>query len=58
MTDLEKIFTELADSMNVYPVETMVVKLRTVAAMLDYIPSYSQSDAIRAAFGVKEEEDA
>ena len=58
MNDIEKIVRNIADSLSVIPVETMTVKLRTVAAMLEYIPSYNQADAIRAAFGIKEEEDA
>lgn len=58
MPDTKKIFNEIADRLAVYPVDAMVIKLRTVAAMLEFVPSYSQEDAVKAAFGIEEGGDA
>ena len=58
MSDTKKIINAIADAMTVYPQEIIIVKLRTVAAMLDRISTYQQEDAVLDAFGVKEEEDA
>lgn len=59
MSDIKAILNEIADRLAVYPVELMTVKLRTVANMLDFVSSYQQEDAIKAAFDLGEvEEDA
>ena len=58
MTDTEKIITAIADALNVYPQDLMIVKLRTIASMLDRISTYQQADAVLDAFNVKEENDA
>lgn len=59
MTDIEKIITAIADAMTVYPQNLMIVKLRTIAAMLDRISTYQQADAVLDAFNAKKEgEDA
>lgn len=58
MTDTEKIITAIADAMTVYPQDLMIVKLRTIASMLDRISTYQQADAVLDAFNVKEDENA
>lgn len=58
MSEIKEILEEIADRLAVYPVELMTVKLRTVTKMLDFVPSYSQKDAIKAAFDLGEVEDA
>lgn len=58
MSDTKKILNVIADALAVYPQEIMIVKLRTVAAMLDRISTYQQEDAVLDAFGVKEDENA
>ena len=58
MSDTKKILNAIADAMTVYPQDLMIVKLRTVASMLDRISTYQQEDAVLDAFNVKEEEDA
>ena len=58
MSDTKKIINAIADAMTVYPQDLMIVKLRTIASMLDRISTYQQEDAVLDAFNVKEEEDA
>ena len=55
MTDMEKVITAIANSLTVVPADIMIVKLRTIASMLDRISTYQQADAVLAAFG--EEDD-
>lgn len=58
MTDMEKVITAIANSLTVVPADIMIVKLRTIAAMLDRISTYQQADAVLAAFGEKEDDNA
>lgn len=58
MSDIAKIFTEIADRLAVYPSDMMAIKLRTIGAMLEFVPSYSQEDAVKAAFEMEEGNDA
>lgn len=58
MSDIQKILKSIADSMDIMTKEQMRVKLYTVVDTLDGISSYYHDDAVKAAFCIKEEEDA
>ena len=58
MSDIQKILKSIADSMDIMTKEQMRIKLYTVVDTLDGISDYYHKDAVKAAFCIKEDENA
>ena len=57
MSETQKLLSAIADQLTVASAELMVVKLRTMVAMLNKISHYSHTETALAAFG-EEDTDA
>jgi hypothetical protein len=58
MSEYQKLIRAIKDALDLTSKEIMIVKLATIDQTLNGISSYAHKDAVLAAFGFKEGEDA